>query len=144
MRKKLVSNRIAAGPDRVLSALHVYDGLTEQARFAVLELTWKDNAKKVSCIPAGHYVIMPEHHEKFGDCFRITSEIPGRSGVLLHIGNFPKNTEGCLLIGMGFSDLDADGLFEANRSTQAMSYLFQLVSGEADLYIFDATGGHNG
>jgi hypothetical protein len=143
MRKNLIVLRREAAPDRVLSDLFVYAGISQQAKMAVLELSWKGNARKVSCIPAGQYIITPEEHPTKGKVFRL-SHVDGRSGILVHRGNSPADTEGCLILGMRFADLDADGIFEVSQSAHAMEILWQLVPEEADLFIFDATGGHNG
>ena len=137
MRKRLVLTRLKSLEDRTLGALHVYNDLTEQARFNTLELAWHDNARRISCIPTGSYKIQGETHPKFGRCFRI-KHVDGRSGVLLHRGNYPKDTQGCILIGMRLVDLDEDGLFEVGQSIQAMDYLFQLVIEESDLIITEA------
>jgi hypothetical protein len=74
------------------------------------ELPWRGNAKDISCIPEGVYrctkeflTIGREHH--FG--YRV-HEVPGRTGILIHRGNFCGDTtkgwktdvQGCLLPGM--------------------------------------------
>lgn len=65
-----------------------------------------------SCIPAGTYVIdmntvSPKYqarganstYAKIGFKLPRLLNVPAYEGVLLHIGNYPKDTEGCLLIG---------------------------------------------
>jgi len=70
---------------------------------ATLELPWNDNKPFLSCIPNGVY-----------ECVRITSElvsnvggktyivhnVPGRSGILFHTGNWVTDTDGCIITGL--------------------------------------------
>jgi Family of unknown function (DUF5675) len=52
-----------------------------------------------SCIPAGTYKvgIYPSPH--FKRMMPLIEGIPGRSEIEIHWGNFPRNTEGCILVG---------------------------------------------
>jgi hypothetical protein len=63
-----------------------------------LELPWAWNAKSVSCIPNGQYraVVRYDHADKW----RMELQgVPGRGQVQIHIGNFPKDSKGCVLVG---------------------------------------------
>ena len=67
-----------------------------------LELTWKDNKKSVSCIPKGVYEARKRGGDESGKYKYQHIEIldvPDRSLILIHVGNFPKNTKGCVLLG---------------------------------------------
>lgn len=136
--KRCVLIRIQALPDRTLGWLHVYDGVVEQGRFAVLELPDRGNRRNISRIPAGRYRMIPEYDpQKYRDHYRIPG-VEGRDGILLHRGNYPSHTRGCMLIGLRFADLDADGLFDVSQSDAAMRLLSSLVREEATLHVFDA------
>lgn len=70
--------------------------------FAVtLELPWKENKNKISRIPAGTYLLKKYSSDKFKNVFQIMG-VPGRDKCLLHVGNFPKDTEGCVLVAEWF------------------------------------------
>ena len=67
-----------------------------------LELSWKDNKKSVSCIPKGVY----EARKRGGDDSAKYKyqhieilDVPDRSKILIHVGNYPKSTKGCVLLG---------------------------------------------
>lgn len=69
-----------------------------------LELPWKDNQKDISCIPLGNYVCskVKNVYTRHGSLIPVTFEIkdvPNRSGVLFHAGNFLTETLGCVLLG---------------------------------------------
>jgi hypothetical protein len=66
-------------------------------------------------------------------------DVPGRDGILLHIGNFAAgkklDTEGCILPGMYFSDINDDGNIDVTGSTTAMNKLLKYLPNEFDLII---------
>lgn len=74
-----------------------------------LELPHKDG-KPGSAIPAGTYrvVLGPSPKflqsndpwvKKYAGKIPHIQNIPGRSNILIHWGNYPKDTEGCILVG---------------------------------------------
>ncbi|ACI54453.1 conserved hypothetical protein [Rhizobium leguminosarum bv. trifolii WSM2304] len=70
-----------------------------------LEEAWRENQPKVSSIPAGTYQCVP-HGWETGTAVSKPKvwqllNVPGRSSILIHIGNTTKDTEGCILAGMG-------------------------------------------
>jgi hypothetical protein len=136
-RKKVILTRTTAHADRTLGTIHVYDGPTEVGRFCCLELPDRGNARNISRIPAGKYRLTPEVGGRFRDHFRV-HDVPGRDGILGHRGNFPADTRGCLILGLRFADLDADGLFDVSQSDAALRLFSSLVTAEADLFVFDA------
>lgn len=77
----------------------------ERAFFS-LELPWRDNRRKRSCIPTGDYVCRLVRSPRFGRVFTVTG-VPGRSAILIHPGNFggdvekgyQSHVEGCILLG---------------------------------------------
>jgi len=52
-----------------------------------------------SAIPAGEYSIKYEHSPKFGRLMPHIDGIPNRSLIMLHWGNDPHDTDGCVLVG---------------------------------------------
>jgi hypothetical protein len=63
-----------------------------------LELPYLENQRNVSSIPFGDYSVRPRTSQKFKDHF-IVDNVPGRGGILFHVGNYPRNTQGCVLVG---------------------------------------------
>lgn len=53
---------------------------------------------KDSCIPAGIYTCVPYTSSKHSDVYEVT-DVPGRSYILFHSGNFESDTLGCILVG---------------------------------------------
>ena len=64
--------------------------------FYNLELPYKSNACNISCIPAGIYPFEKRNDYRLGKTIRILN-VPNRTGILVHVGNYLKDTEGCIL-----------------------------------------------
>lgn len=76
-----------------------------------LELPWRNNQSYISAIPAGSY----SAHLRFDkpDGWRLQLDnVPGRSGVQLHVGNYPSQIEGCVLVGLAV--VNAENRLEAS------------------------------
>ena len=63
-----------------------------------LELPSNDNKVCKSSIPVGVYDVVSRNSPKFKQHFSLT-EVHGRTNILIHTGNYPKNTTGCILVG---------------------------------------------
>lgn len=70
-----------------------------------LELPWKDNKRGVSCIPKGRYLVERHHSPSKGKCFHVLG-VEGRSEILIHLGNYPHDSLGCILVGINHSQKD--------------------------------------
>lgn len=72
-----------------------------------LEPYHRDNERNISSIPSGQYLIKRVDSPTYGNTFEITN-IQGRSSVLFHWGNRDDNTQGCILLGEEFGELNGD------------------------------------
>jgi len=66
------------------------------------------NEVNVSSIPAQQYRCRPFNSSKFGDTFEVCN-IPGRTYVIFHWGNWDDDTEGCILLGESIRYFDTGG-----------------------------------
>ncbi len=69
-----------------------------------LELPWRDNQRGISCIPEGTYECKLAHSPSRGYDVYWLQNVPGRQDVQLHIGNYPKDIRGCILVGTSRGD----------------------------------------
>jgi len=69
-----------------------------------LENPWIDNQRNISCIPEGEYPVRLRYPRESGTrdyLHLLVQEVPNRDCILVHRGNFPSQTQGCLLVGIG-------------------------------------------
>lgn len=74
-----------------------------------LERSWRLNQPNISCIPKGTYTCKWTFSFKF---LRYTYEllnVPSRSGIRIHSGNYFFDTVGCIILGSLPQDLNKDG-----------------------------------
>ena len=73
-----------------------------------LERPWKDNQQTISCIPTGVYLckrsmyyggdgVGGEHQDY--ECFQL-QDVPNRTEIKIHIGNYIRNVVGCIVVGL--------------------------------------------
>jgi hypothetical protein len=99
-----------------------------------LELRDLGNQKNISCIPLGVYNCSYELHKKFGVCFRIHS-VAGRSGILIHVGNFLHEIRGCILVGSDASQQFNSRGYIVNSSRVTITRLSKLLPDNFSLII---------
>jgi len=63
-----------------------------------LEPRDEENVNSISSIPVQQYICKRINSPKYGITFEITN-VPGRTNVLFHWGNYDNNTKGCVLVG---------------------------------------------
>ena len=92
--------------------------------FAVtLEHPWKQNAPFISCIPTGEYICKPYSSAKYPNTWQIC-DVKDRDFVLIHWGNFLKDTQGCIIVGEKFQDLNNDGIMDIAESKNTANHGF--------------------
>lgn len=100
-----------------------------------LELPWNDNKKNNSCIPLGTYKVDKYNSQKFGLCFKLRN-VPGREGILIHAGNYNSQTQGCILVGERFKDIDSDRLTDITNSKKTLNELLDLLPSSFQITIY--------
>ncbi len=112
----------------------VMDGSVMDYKCVTLELPDLGNQHNISCIPEGIYDVEKINHPEKGWCFSVLNE-PNREGILIHKGNFTKNTLGCILVGSYFEDINGDGVLDVAESKKAMDRLLGILPSTFKLYI---------
>lgn len=85
-----------------------------------LELPWKDNVRRESCIPPGKYRMVPYKSPAHGHCLLVL-DVPDRSMIEFHSGNTVADTDGCILPGL------KNCTYWVEKSRAAMNKLLALV-----------------
>ena len=121
---KLMINRTSPESDKnqTLGYFVLFDEGVPVLTGNTLELPWKDNKQKVSCIPKGFYVAKKRWSEKYGDHYEIT-DVEDRSLILIHPGNYRKDTKGCVILGHLLADIDGDKYLDVINSNKTIQHL---------------------
>ncbi len=101
-----------------------------------LELKWLDNIRCKSCIPEGVYKVVKRlAHEKRKYNHFLVTNVPNRSYILIHTGNYSSQILGCILVGDKHIDMNKDGLLDVANSTITLQKLYNLMPDSFELTI---------
>jgi hypothetical protein len=122
-----ILERYSDNKTQTLGKLNFYNENNEHVFSCfTLEPAWKDNECCISCIPKGEYNVMPYSSKKYPNTFKIL-DVKDRSNVLIHWGNFYKNTEACILVGNTVADIDGDGMLDVLNSKHTLKKLKEAI-----------------
>jgi len=124
-------------PEQTEGTLEVFNEDTGELEFTckTLELPWLDNETGISCIPEGHYDVIPRTSKKYKNHLHIL-DVPERSYILIHPANFvgsdnPRtghsDLRGCIAVGSKFGDLNSDGIPEILNSKNTFKHLMDVA-----------------
>jgi hypothetical protein len=115
---------------QTLGTMAVYDGINKIYETKTLELPWKENKRKISCIPDGDYFVRKRLASESGsrdyDHF-IVEDVEGRSYILWHSGNFHWHILGCILHGQSHADINKDGLLDVTNTGFTIAQLYKIL-----------------
>jgi hypothetical protein len=127
-------NRINKGDKQITGELIVFDNDEILIKVASLELPDLDNQSRISCIPYGEYTVKRRRSPKHGEHFHITN-VPNRSFILIHSGNFYTDILGCVIVGDNLLDINGDGKKDVTNSKKTMKLLLNILPDEFKLKI---------
>ncbi len=126
--------RLSNEVQQTLGKLYIFDGVEERYSCYTMELPDLGNVRRVSCIPVGTYKVVKRTSQKYGNHFHVL-DVPNRDYILIHFGNYSRDTLGCILPGKTCTDIDGDGLRDVTSSKTTMRYLYGLLPNEWTLNI---------
>lgn len=102
-----------------------------------LENRWRNNQRRVSCIPAGRYRLVLRTHGgwnqrlagRYPDIHEGALElsgVPNRDAILIHPGNFHGDTQGCVLPGR--TRTERGGHFAVLQSSDAYRAIYPALA----------------
>jgi hypothetical protein len=93
-----------------------------------LELPWLGNVNNRSCIPEGVYRYRKAPSPRLkGRIVIWIDNVPDRTNVQIHPGNFTSDLRGCAAPGDGIRDLNADGVWDVTNSGPTFDALLSKV-----------------
>ena len=131
---KAILTRLTDDGKQTLGILQVFNGLMKIFECKTLELPYLNNQKQVSCIPTGQYIVKKHNSPTFGKTFHVLN-VEGRSEILIHKGNFNRDTKGCILLGKDFIDIDQNGTTDITSSGKTVETMLSVMPEEFKLMI---------
>ena len=99
-----------------------------------LELPWRNNARRISCIPPGTYPVAQRTSAKYGRHLHILN-VPNRDMILIHEANFVHQLLGCIAVGRTVQDINGDGVPDITSSVATKNELLTHITGPSQLTI---------
>ena len=135
----MILRRFYEGSDETMGWLYVMNSKETLGVFATLERPYINNQKNISAIPKGRYLCTRRNPtQKFNYEHLLVNGVPNRDAILMHIGNYAMtDSQGCILVGTDFADINRDGLKDITESRKAFMKLMSMLpkSGNIELYI---------
>lgn len=127
---KLKLRRFDFGLQHTVGTLHV-DGhflcFTLEDRTRHTE-TIIDKVAAETAIPSGTYEVVVDESQRFGKPLPRLKDVPYFTGIRIHVGNYAKDTEGCILVGLGYKS----GTDMISNSKDAMHILMAKLATATD------------
>ena len=122
MERSILIQRVDQSPFHTIGTLTVRgDREIPLYECVSLELPWRNNAPRISCVPAGTYTLRLEYSPSFKTDLYELKGVPGRSEVKIHIANYVSELRGCIAPGLKWADLNKDGIIDAANSRDAFA-----------------------
>lgn len=133
----LLLERITDDKTQTIGKMHVLN-IKDSKIFNcfTMELPWRHNQKRISRIPRGTYNVVKHRSRRFGNCFWIL-QVPYRSEILIHSGNYNKDTLGCILPGETLKDINNDGIIDVASSGKTLKTLLEMMPSKFQITIVD-------
>jgi len=94
--KLIISEKIFNYNELEKITLREFNKLSNIFSCYTIELSWKNNAKNISCIPNGVYNLSLHNSKKFKNTL-LLNNVPNRAGILIHCANSAKSElQGCI------------------------------------------------
>jgi hypothetical protein len=127
--------RQTASDKQTLGELRVMEEGLEIFKCKTLELPDLNNKRNVSCIPKtvdektntnNPYTVVKRWSEERNNHFHVLN-VPNRSAILIHSGNYYTHTLGCILVGKDITDMNKDGYADITNSKLTLATLNDIL-----------------
>ena len=98
-----------------------------------LELPWRNNKRNISCIPPRKYKCRQRRYNKGGYQAIELVDVPDRSHIMIHKGNFPNDVKGCVCVGT-VVDYNRPAVFNSKVAFDLLMEYFEDLSEEQQVY----------
>ena len=108
---------------------------TNSMQCFTLELPWRQNMRSISCIPAGLYEYKTRLSPSKGTMVLELIDVPNRTFIQIHAGNYTSQIEGCILLGDSIRYLNDDKIPDVTNSRAQVEKLLDSVPENGTVHI---------
>lgn len=114
---------------QTLGTLQILNSVGDEVfKTDTLELADLGNKPQVSCIPKGIYDVLKVPPTSAIPYLHLAIQnVPNRSGICIHTGNYNSQIRGCVLVGKGYGDMNGDGELDIKNSKVTFDKLMAIV-----------------
>ena len=136
MTKEVLLRRFRYEHGQILGNLLVFDqnGILV-FDCATLELNYIDNKIGISSIPAGTYPMVFEYSPSFDMMLWEIKNVPGRSEVKFHPGNYSRQLKGCIALGREHLYIDSDRIPDIAYSRDTVERFHSAMAPDTQAYL---------
>lgn len=131
--KTIIVNRDEQDANQSLGVCYIKD---ESGRIIfkseAIERGWRNNQRRVSCIPEGEYPVRLEHSNRFRKKLYEIYGVPNRSECKFHAANHARQLNGCIALGNNRKDIDKDGYADVTSSKLTMTKFHRAMGGDTE------------
>jgi len=131
---KALLKRFDYSDKQTLGSLTIFNGADILFSCYTLELPDLCNAKRKSCIPRGVYKVVSRRSAKYKKHYHIL-DVPNRSYILIHPGNYHTQILGCVLVGKKLADINGDGYKDVTSSRKTLKKILEVAPNGFELEI---------
>jgi len=104
-----------------------------------IELPWRENQRRISCIPEGVYDCELHTSPSKGKCYSVKN-VKDRDNILIHVGNYVYGDKidllGCIAPALDFADINKDGHIDGVSSGKALQEMFDKLPDKFKLIVY--------
>lgn len=100
-----------------------------------LELPYIDNQLNISSIHPGLYKARKYFSPTFKKWVVLLNDVPDRTWIEIHHGNFTHQIRGCILVGDGIKFIDSDDIPDVTNSVKTLGRLLAILPDEFEVSI---------
>ena len=124
---RILIDRYAPEPKQTIGVFYLLNTNDSViAKWDCLELPWLNNQRRISCIPTGFHKARKHNSTRFGSSLWL-QDVPNRSEILVHKGNYHTDILGCILMGRFLKDINKDGLIDVVESGKSIKELLSYL-----------------
>ena len=132
--KKIIVKRFLSTDVETIGKMVLINNNAIIGELCTLELPWKDNKKKESCIPEGKY-FATQYIRPSKEWSLWLQDVPNRTAILVHSANYTSQIQGCIAVGTEHTDINKDGIVDVKDSKVAMGLLKDFVGDQLSITI---------